>query len=658
MEEVNCLVDKIKNIDGKVVKEGKLRTAMRGVPLNQPGTYVESLDGVVREKTAVNEHVNLNGKSSESLQSGPGEGSNTFASLLKNPNVNATTKVVRLQAAKNSETVQGANVVIPMAVVEKMSNRFENTLYGYFIGHRLAFPLVENYVKNAWAKYGLERTMLKKGFFLFQFSSSEGMEKVLENGPWMIRLVPIFLNIWTPNTKLTKDTITAAPIWVKMHNVPIVAYCEEGLSLITSQIGSPIMLDAYTSTVCKKSWGKNDYARALIEVSSNTPMKDNVVVAIPFPNGTGHSLETVDIEYEWVPPRCDVCKVFDHDDVDCPKRVKETVATHEEDDGYTKVTRRNGKKKQNVTKQVAGVKFTKPKPNIVYKVVSKQPNTGEALKSGLEKPPNQNVISKPASNSQPVTNDIASKTNDTSSLLTSNSFESLMNNDKENVFVSSSTIVMDGDDDDEEVENVYNECDSVKGASTPSNVKWKWTSNEMACSKGSRIILGWNPDIVNVVIISFNDQVMHACVMFKAEKKELFCSFIYAHNRYIQRRDLWNNLSIHKRYIRNRPWCVLGDFNVSLSADESSAGSSYINTGMRDFQECVEDMEVADVNSTGLKFTWNQKPKGNDGILKKIDRIMANLEFNSMFMGACAVFQPYRISDHSPAVLRLPMNCE
>ncbi|GJR70350.1 zinc knuckle CX2CX4HX4C containing protein [Tanacetum coccineum] len=300
------------------------------------GTYVESLDGVVREKTAVNEHVNLNGKSSESLQSGPGEGSNTFASLLKNPNVPATTKVVRLQATKNSETVQGANVVIPMAVVEKMSNRFENTLYGYFIGHRLAFPLVENYVKNAWAKYGLERTMLKKGFFFFQFLSSEGMEKVLENGPWMIRLVPIFLNIWTPNTKLTKDTITAAPIWVKMHNVPIVAYCEEGLSLITSQIGSPIMLDAYTSTVCKKSWGKNDYTRALIEVSSNTPMKDNVVVAISFLNRTGHSLETVDIEYEWVPPRCDVCKVFDHDDVDCPKRVKETVDTHEEDDGYTR----------------------------------------------------------------------------------------------------------------------------------------------------------------------------------------------------------------------------------------------------------------------------------------------------------------------------------
>ncbi|GJR70349.1 RNA-directed DNA polymerase, eukaryota, reverse transcriptase zinc-binding domain protein [Tanacetum coccineum] len=239
---------------------------------------------------------------------------------------------------------------------------------------------------------------------------------------------------------------------------------------------------------------------------------------------------------------------------------------------------------------------------------------GEALKPVQEKLPNQNVPSKPASKSQPVTNIISSKMNDTSSLLTSNSFESLMNNDTENMFVSSSTIVMDG---------------------------WKWTSNEMACSKGSRIILGWNPDIVNVVIISFNDQVMHVCIVFKAKKKELFCLFIYAHNRYIQRRDLWNNLSIHKRYIRNRPWYILGDFNMSLSADESSAGSSYINTGMQDFKECAEDMEVADVNSTGLKFTWNQKLKGNDGILKKIDRIMANLEFNYFlfkWLGGCVRF--------------------
>ncbi|GJZ87926.1 DNA helicase [Tanacetum coccineum] len=131
----------------------------------------------------------------------------------------------------------------------------------------------------------------------------DGMDRVLEEGPWLIRLVPLFLNIWTPNTRLEKGTITSAPVWVKLYNVPIVAFSEIGLSLITSQLGKPIMLDAYTSSMCQKSWGRNEYARALIEVSALTPLLDSVVVAVPFLNGSGHSFETVEVEYEWQPPR-------------------------------------------------------------------------------------------------------------------------------------------------------------------------------------------------------------------------------------------------------------------------------------------------------------------------------------------------------------------
>jgi hypothetical protein len=69
-----------------------------------------------------------------------------------------------------------------------------------------------------------------------------------------------------------------------------ICYTEVGLSLITTQIGKPIMLDSYTSTMCVKSWGRNSYARALVEVSSINELMDHVVVAIPYPNGLGHSL--------------------------------------------------------------------------------------------------------------------------------------------------------------------------------------------------------------------------------------------------------------------------------------------------------------------------------------------------------------------------------
>ncbi|GJZ16451.1 hypothetical protein Tco_0552128 [Tanacetum coccineum] len=524
----------------------------------------------------------------------------------------------------NEEVVVGANVAIPLAAVEDVSKRFiKYIVMRYVRGKRLAGSV---------------------------FATREGMERVLECGPWLICLVPIILNVWTPNTWLKKDTITNAPICVKIHEVPIVAYSE----------------------------GRASYARILIEVSSLVELKDSLVVAIPFPDGSGHSLEKVEVEYEWQPPRCGTCLIFDHKDDKCPKRVTEAVGSKEvpaheaDEEGFIQVTRKNGKGKQNgKARQIAGIKLSKPKPNIIYRVV-KDLNIGEGTSN--DKP---ETSTKSTNASNPVQNKVNSNWVEQVDLLSiRNSFETLMDNDKvldENLDMDVSTPFNTDplNDDEEEVEEFYAEPDprtlktkvNDKGASTPvdmddnvmlennlclcaileshvanSNLQslcskvfkqWSWTSNGLACTKGSRIILGWNPDIVKVSVITFDDQVLHTCVYFKDDKKELFCSFVYAHNNYIKRRSLWQNLSVHNAYISDRPWCVLGDFNVSLSADEKSKGTSYIDAGMRDFQECVNDIEMSDINSSGLKYTWTQKPEG---------------------------MMPYRILDHSPDVLKVPMS--
>ncbi|PWA34942.1 RNA-directed DNA polymerase, eukaryota, Reverse transcriptase zinc-binding domain protein [Artemisia annua] len=142
---------------------------------------------------------------------------------------------------------------------------------------------------------------------------------------------------------------------------------------------------------------------------------------------------------------------------------------------------------------------------------------------------------------------------------------------------------------------------------------WDWTSNGNFCSSGSRIILGWNVDMVDLNVVAMSDQ--------------LVC---------------------------NRPWCVLGDFNSALKLEDKIEGSSVIDIAMREFKECVDANELVDINRSGLQFTWTQKPRGFDGTLRKIDRIMANLGFLDSFAGAHVIFQPYRISDHSPAILHIP----
>ncbi|GKC02255.1 hypothetical protein Tco_0993865 [Tanacetum coccineum] len=67
------------------------------------------------------------------------------------------------------------------------------------------------------------------------FSSIDGLDAVLENDPWFIR----------NNSLILKN--------------------EDGLSAIATKIGTPLMLDSYTSDRCIQLWGRSSYARALIE---------------------------------------------------------------------------------------------------------------------------------------------------------------------------------------------------------------------------------------------------------------------------------------------------------------------------------------------------------------------------------------------------------
>ncbi|PWA53343.1 hypothetical protein CTI12_AA446680 [Artemisia annua] len=48
-------------------------------------------------------------------------------------------------------------------------------------------------------------------------------------------------------------------------------------------------------------------------------------MAIPNEDDSGYTTEIIKVEYEWTPPHCDVCNVFGHDRINCPKCVKETV---------------------------------------------------------------------------------------------------------------------------------------------------------------------------------------------------------------------------------------------------------------------------------------------------------------------------------------------
>ncbi|XP_021991414.1 uncharacterized protein LOC110888182 [Helianthus annuus] len=611
------------------------------------------------QKITIPVHPDTSGSNSQDTQHGYSSGPIheepvSYAEKLMSQNRNK--REVNFRFMQSVETREDADIVIPKEVVQKVQDKFENVLYGYFLGNRLPYPVVEYYAKNVWAKFGFSKLMMNSaGFFFFKFESNEGMMKVLEGGPWLIRKMPLFLNKWSPKVSLKKEGIKTIPLWVKLHNVPIAVYTDDGLSLLASKIGVPKKLDSYTADMCADNWGRSSYARAMIEVSAESDLKDYITLAIPKMDEDGYVMERVKVEYEWKPLRCSTCCLFGHDEKTCSKndkgKAKQVIV---DDEGYVMDNRR-------VARHVFPQK--KQKAKFIYK-----PKTNNSGASSSGTSSGQHMV-KVANSFQPISlNDDDHPTNDSVPEV--------------NGSVHTQSKEMETKESEEVLEKIPTEmskfmaanvtdCPS-EGASTPgsnethvnvSNLgkickavfrRWSWTSNGDVCQRGTRIILGWNPDEVDLMVISQSDQVIHTQVRFKADSKKFLCSFVYAENRYQQRRILWENLCKHSCLARSQPWVVLGDFNTALNMEDCLYGPSNHTIGMRDFFECIKVANLMDVKSHGLHYTWNQKPKEGIGVLKKIDRIMSNIRFLDIYPDVYAVFLPARVSDHTPCVLKLP----
>ncbi|XP_071718721.1 uncharacterized protein [Rutidosis leptorrhynchoides] len=482
----------------------------------------------------------------------------------------------------------GINVMIPLASVKEAEKRYSNTLYGYFLGKRLAFPIVNSYVLNVWKKYGLEKVMMNsKGFYFFKFDSNAGMLKVLENGPWMIRGIPIILNKWSTEIFLTKEDITRVPVWVKLYDVPLAGLMEEGLSRIASKVGRPMMLDSYTSTMCMESWGRPNYARAMIELSADKDMRESLTIATPCADGSKVVTDMVTIEYEWSPPRCGGCKVFGHKDIQCPKNIPVIdIQKAVQEDGFQRVTKKatkNGASKEPRTVFVMG----KQKPIMIYRRVQKTNMQTNNDQTGNSKSTDIGEVE--VNNQYDILGGLQDEKIETTRLYTHDESElNKTNQDNVQDVVGKNNSEGASTPGQKESHVPINRLNSICNAVFP---RWNWASNNNVCNKGTRIILGWDPSIVQLMVINVTEQ-------------------------------------------------------------DTTAGSSKITIVMREFNECVEELHMEDVNYFGLHYTWNQRPREGTGVMKKIDRVMANEEFFNQYNDAFVIFQPYRISDHAPTVLK------
>nr|GEU90069.1 hypothetical protein [Tanacetum cinerariifolium] len=191
------------------------------------------------EKTGLNSYPPLPTQGSTLAGNIPGMSS--YANVTGNiPGMssyaNVTGKSSRTKINFRTLFTPGGNGIDVVVMDESIkSKRFANTAYGFFVGKRVAYHVVANYVRNTWVKYGLVRSMFRSstGFFSFQFSSIDGLDVILANGLWFIRNNLLILKKWHPYEKLLKED------------------------------------------------GRSSYARAMIELRADVELKYNIMAAMP-----------------------------------------------------------------------------------------------------------------------------------------------------------------------------------------------------------------------------------------------------------------------------------------------------------------------------------------------------------------------------------------
>ncbi|GJT83823.1 zinc knuckle CX2CX4HX4C containing protein, partial [Tanacetum coccineum] len=139
----------------------------------------------------------------------------------------------------------------------------------------------DNGKKNFMLSWFIRGEMVNNsGFCSLTFRNEEGMNKVLDLGPWLVNNKPLFVQKWDPSMGLNKVEQTKVPLWVSIVNVPLEAWSTEGISALASSLGKPLIMDNMTAKRCQFGEGRLDYARVLVEFDVKKGCKDKIEIHV------------------------------------------------------------------------------------------------------------------------------------------------------------------------------------------------------------------------------------------------------------------------------------------------------------------------------------------------------------------------------------------
>ena len=162
-----------------------------------------------------------------------------------------------------------------------------------------------------------------------------------------------------------------------------------------------------------------------------------------------------------------------------------------------------------------------------------------------------------------------------------------------------------------------------------------------------RMLLLWNPCMINLDVVSIEEQVIHTKIRCTRSRNEFYFSLVYGLHSPEIRQILWDSLVNFG--MQGEPYLISGDFNAIMHVDERRGRKKPDNREMDGPIRACARLGIQDTPCTGCTFTWS-----NGTVFSKIDRAMVNQEWQDKGFIVNTTFMPPGFqTDHSLAKTKI-----
>ena len=124
-----------------------------------------------------------------------------------------------------------------------------------------------------------------------------------------------------------------------------------------------------------------------------------------------------------------------------------------------------------------------------------------------------------------------------------------------------------------------------------------------ACGSAGGILICWDKRVLD--LLEWEERQFSLSCRFRIVDNGVIWVFtgVYGPFTRVERECLWKEIGA-VRGIWEGPWCLGGDFNITLSQSERSR-QGRITSAMRRFAEVVDELSLVDLQLQGGAFTWS-----------------------------------------------------